>query len=65
MLILFCLILQIFKDSERGQEKKTGTFRMNVQANANCVELLVWAIADETGNKTNKNKPYSFNLTDS
>lgn len=29
--------------------KSCSTFRMNVQTNANCVELLVWAIGDETG----------------
>ncbi|CAL8078131.1 unnamed protein product [Orchesella dallaii] len=28
--------------------KRCGKFRMNVQTNANCVELLVWAIGDES-----------------
>lgn len=37
------------KDDPAVKTQAVNTFRINVQANAACVDLLVWAIADESG----------------
>ncbi|XP_066970314.1 phosphatidylinositol 4-kinase alpha isoform X2 [Macrobrachium rosenbergii] len=36
------------KDDPNNKIQAVNTFRVNVQANAACVDLLVWAIADES-----------------
>lgn len=37
------------RDKKGGETGVINKYSMNVMANAACVELLVWAIGDETG----------------